>query len=55
MRAATRKYRLMSGRQLAAGIPGARFVALQGNNHVLLEQDPATQRFFEEVSLFLAK
>jgi len=28
---------------------------LQGNNHVLLEQDPATQRFFEEVSLFLAK
>jgi pimeloyl-ACP methyl ester carboxylesterase len=43
------------GRQLAAGIPGARFVALQGNNHILLEQDPATQRFFEEVSLFLAK
>jgi pimeloyl-ACP methyl ester carboxylesterase len=41
------------GRQLAAGIPGARFVALQGNNHVLLEQDPATQRFFEEVRLFL--
>jgi hypothetical protein len=28
---------------------------LQGNNHILLEQDPATQRFFEEVSLFLAK
>jgi class 3 adenylate cyclase/pimeloyl-ACP methyl ester carboxylesterase len=44
-----------AGRQLAAGIPGARFVALQGNNHVLLEQDPAAQRFFEEVSLFLAK
>ena len=30
-------------------------IALQGNDHVLLEQDPATQRFFEEVSLFLAK
>ena len=44
-----------AGRQLAAGIPGAKFVALQGNNHILLEQDPATQRFFEEVSLFLAK
>jgi class 3 adenylate cyclase/pimeloyl-ACP methyl ester carboxylesterase len=43
------------GRQMAAGIPGARFVALQGNNHVMLEQDPATQRFFEEVRLFLAQ
>ena len=43
------------GRQLAAGIPGARFVALQSNNHALLEQDQATPRFFEEVSLFLTK
>jgi len=43
------------GRQLAAGIPGAKFVALQSNNHILLEQDPATERFFEEVRLFLAK
>jgi class 3 adenylate cyclase/pimeloyl-ACP methyl ester carboxylesterase len=43
------------GRELAAGIPGAKFVALQGNNHVLLEQDPATQRFFEELRLFLAQ
>ena len=40
------------GRQLAAGIPGAKFVALQSDNHILLEQEPATQRFFEEVSLF---
>jgi hypothetical protein len=40
---------------MAAGIPGAKFVALQGNNHVLLEQDPATSRFFEEIELFLAK
>jgi pimeloyl-ACP methyl ester carboxylesterase len=43
------------GRDLAAGIHGAKFVALQGNNHVLLEQDPATARFFEEIELFLAK
>jgi class 3 adenylate cyclase/DNA-binding winged helix-turn-helix (wHTH) protein/pimeloyl-ACP methyl ester carboxylesterase len=43
------------GRQLAAGIAGAKFVMLQGNNHILLEQDPATHRFFEEVNLFLAK
>ena len=43
-----------SGRQMAAGIPGATFVALQSKNHVPLEQDPATGRFFEEMSLFLA-
>ena len=44
---------LEAGRQLAAGIPGAKFVALQGNNHIPLEQDPATQRIFEEIRLFL--
>jgi class 3 adenylate cyclase/pimeloyl-ACP methyl ester carboxylesterase len=43
------------GRQLAAEIPGAKFVALQSNNHILLEQDPATQRCFEEIRLFLNK
>ena len=43
------------GRQMAAGIPGAKFVVLQGNNHILLEQDQATQRFFEELNLFLGK
>lgn len=43
------------GRQMAAGIPGARFVALQSNNHILLEQDVAMERFFEELRLFLAK
>ena len=40
---------------MSAGIPGARFVALQGNNHVLLGQDPGMQRFFEEIDLFLAR
>ncbi|MGH6923933.1 MAG: alpha/beta fold hydrolase [Propylenella sp.] len=44
-----------AGRQLAAGIPGARFLALQGSNHILLQQDPATERFFEELGLFLAR
>jgi hypothetical protein len=44
-----------SGRQMAAGIPGATFVALQSKNHVPLEQDPATRRLFEEIALFLAK
>jgi pimeloyl-ACP methyl ester carboxylesterase len=41
------------GRQLAAGIPGARFVALEGSNHVILESDPAWPRFIEEISNFL--
>ena len=41
------------GRHLAAEIPGAKFIALQSSNHVPLEHDPATQRFFEEVNLFL--
>ena len=29
------------GRILAAGIPGARFVTLEGDNHLILESDPA--------------
>ena len=41
------------GRELAAGIPGARFVSLQGQNHMLLPQDPATARVVEEIRLFL--
>ena len=40
-------------RELATGIPGARFVALQGQNHAPLEQDPATARMIEEIRLFL--
>ena len=42
-----------SGRQLAAGIPGAHFVAFQGQNHLFLEHEPAFDRFFEEIKLFL--
>jgi pimeloyl-ACP methyl ester carboxylesterase len=42
-----------AGRQLAAGIPGAHFIALPGRNHLFLEHEPACVRFFEEVSLFL--
>jgi pimeloyl-ACP methyl ester carboxylesterase len=44
-----------AGRQMAAGIPGAKFVTLQGNNHIPLEQDPATRRILEEIRLFLAE
>jgi class 3 adenylate cyclase/pimeloyl-ACP methyl ester carboxylesterase len=42
-----------AGRELAAGIPGARFVALQGESHFPLPQQPATQRMLEEIRLFL--
>jgi pimeloyl-ACP methyl ester carboxylesterase len=41
------------GRRLAAGIPGARFVALDGQNHVVLEGDPSWRRFLEEIRSFL--
>ena len=43
------------GRSLAAGIPGARFVPLQGQNHLFLEHEPASERFFEEMDLFLRR
>ncbi len=41
------------GRALAAAIPGARFVPLESENHILLEQEPAFRRFLDEVSAFL--
>jgi len=42
------------GRRVAAGIPGARFVALEGRNHLILESDTAAwDRFLEEVKSFL--
>jgi pimeloyl-ACP methyl ester carboxylesterase/DNA-binding SARP family transcriptional activator len=42
------------GRALAAGIPGAQFVGLEGRNHILLEDEPAWPRFLAEVRGFLA-
>lgn len=41
------------GREIAAGIAGARFVPVKGDNHVFLEGDAAYRRFFEEVEAFL--
>ena len=40
------------GRLLAAGIPGAEFVELDSRNHVLLEHEPAWERFREAVLSF---
>lgn len=44
-----------SGRELAAGIPNARFVSLESRNHLMFENEPAWVRFTEEVSNFLAE
>jgi len=43
------------GRRLAAGIPGARFVPLESRNHVILDTEPAFDRFMEEVRSFIAQ
>jgi pimeloyl-ACP methyl ester carboxylesterase/DNA-binding winged helix-turn-helix (wHTH) protein len=45
--------RFEHGRQLAAAIPGARFVALEGRNHVLLVDDPSCARLLQEMNSFL--
>ena len=41
------------GRSLAALIPGARFLPLDSNNHVLLSDEPAWTHFLREVRAFL--
>jgi pimeloyl-ACP methyl ester carboxylesterase/DNA-binding CsgD family transcriptional regulator len=44
---------IAEGRFLASGIPGAEFVELDSRNHVLLEHEPAWQRFKHEVLNFV--
>lgn len=46
--------RFEAGRRMAAGIPGARFVPLQGRNHLFLETEPAFGQFLEQIRPFLA-
>ncbi len=43
---------IAEGRILAAGIPGAQFVELDSKNHILLENEPAWERFCEAVLEF---
>ncbi len=40
---------------LATGIPGARFVPLESDNHVLLREEPAWQVLHREIADFLGK
>lgn len=42
-----------SGRHLASLVPGARFVPLEGQNHVLLRDEPAWPNFLGELQRFL--
>jgi pimeloyl-ACP methyl ester carboxylesterase/DNA-binding CsgD family transcriptional regulator len=44
---------IAEGRLLASGISGAEFVELDSRNHILLEHEPAWQRFREAVLAFL--
>jgi len=41
------------GRLVAAMIPDARLIPLEGKNHILLESEPAWKRFLDEVNAFL--
>jgi pimeloyl-ACP methyl ester carboxylesterase len=44
---------LEAGKELAASIPGARFLELDSDNHVLLEHEPAWEIFLTAVRQFL--
>jgi pimeloyl-ACP methyl ester carboxylesterase len=42
-----------NGRRMAAAILGARFVALQSRNHLILEDEPAYPLFRDQIRAFL--
>jgi pimeloyl-ACP methyl ester carboxylesterase/DNA-binding winged helix-turn-helix (wHTH) protein len=42
------------GRRIASGVKGARFVGLEGRNHLILESEPAWDRFLDEIKNFLS-
>jgi pimeloyl-ACP methyl ester carboxylesterase len=43
------------GRLIASRVPGAKLVALDSRNHILLPRDPAWGRFVSEVRQFLSE
>lgn len=46
---------LEQGRAVAEGIPGARFVALESRNHVLVGYEPAWRTCIAEIHRFLSE
>lgn len=46
---------LAQGREVAIGIPGARFVPLEGRNHIFLRGETAWETCFAECAAFLAE
>jgi pimeloyl-ACP methyl ester carboxylesterase/DNA-binding winged helix-turn-helix (wHTH) protein len=48
-----RRVPLEQGRRIATLVPGSRFVTLDGDNHILLEDEPAWPRFLDELDRFL--
>lgn len=48
-----RRVPLEAGRRFAGLIPNARFVTFEGDNHILLEDEPAWPRFLDELDRFL--
>jgi class 3 adenylate cyclase/pimeloyl-ACP methyl ester carboxylesterase len=42
-------------REMARTIPNARYVALEGRNHIFTATEAASERFFEEIELFLSE
>jgi pimeloyl-ACP methyl ester carboxylesterase/DNA-binding CsgD family transcriptional regulator len=43
------------GRIFASLVPGARFVPLEGENHILMSNEPAYRQFFEELEAFIPR
>jgi DNA-binding SARP family transcriptional activator/pimeloyl-ACP methyl ester carboxylesterase len=43
------------GRELATGIPRARFVLLESRNHLILEHEPAFEQWMREATRFLTR
>ena len=41
------------GRKMASMIPDAQFIALDGRNHIILEEEPEWLQFLSEVRAFL--
>jgi pimeloyl-ACP methyl ester carboxylesterase len=41
------------GQEIAAGITGAKFVPLEGRNHIILADEPANRQLFDAIAAFL--